>query len=234
MADINTKPSHPLFNGRLSRSGLFIWFAVAFVVLAIALGNFQIGKSEAFLLFSLLCFPGLVRRAHDMGLGGPFCILLFIPGLNFLILLALILAPGNSEANQWGPPVTGNGISFSLISSTSGNSDSGKRERANRKRTDAARRDQLNTNSQHPAGMHPRPEGFGNAPLHGAGEHPLPEGFESEPTHGAGDHPLSDRFSSRNQSAGDIETETTFDFSFNLDDYSVEKLRKRWEDDDRE
>lgn len=230
--------SHPIFNGRLSRKGLVIWSVISLFVAGLAGNHLGLGDSEILIIFLLGIIPGAVRRAHDMGLSGHLCILLVIPPLNFLVGIALLMVPGKPEANQWGPPLPGSGSA--LNQNRPRNAAKGQdrdRENSLQRVQDEAEFETWSTSTNHSAGNHPLPAGFDSEPQHRSGQHPLPDGFEQEPQHAAGQHPLSDDFfsPSKSRESRDMDSgETTFDFSFNLDDYSVEKLRKRWEDDDRD
>ena len=46
------------------------------------------------------------RRLHDMGYSGWWQLLMIIPLAGMIILLIWSAMPGNTEANQYGPPVT--------------------------------------------------------------------------------------------------------------------------------
>ena len=58
-----------------------------------------------------------VRRLHDFNAGGYLALLLFIPYINFILLLLLILIKGSQGDNKYGPPNT----QFSLTQIYRGN-----------------------------------------------------------------------------------------------------------------
>ena len=45
-----------------------------------------------------------VRRLHDQGRSGGFLLLMLIPGVGAFILMVLMLLPGESAGNRYGPP----------------------------------------------------------------------------------------------------------------------------------
>jgi MFS family permease len=53
--------------------------------------------------------PAAARRLHDLGWSGWLALLLFVPGVNVVALLMLLLAPGKAEANAHGPRRAGQG-----------------------------------------------------------------------------------------------------------------------------
>ena len=51
----------------------------------------------------------LIRRLHDRNHSGWLCLLIFVPVVNILFTLYLLLAPGHQETNAYGPPRTTRG-----------------------------------------------------------------------------------------------------------------------------
>lgn len=71
---------------------LFYMVSPAFVFISIAL----------FYVYQLIACRLAIVRLHDLNLSGWFVFLVFIPGINVLMHIYLILAPGDEEANQYG------------------------------------------------------------------------------------------------------------------------------------
>jgi uncharacterized membrane protein YhaH (DUF805 family) len=62
------------------------------------------------MLAAVVWFIGLlVRRLHDTDRSGWWILLAFVPLANFLLMLYLLLAPGTSGPNRFGPPNPPNG-----------------------------------------------------------------------------------------------------------------------------
>jgi uncharacterized membrane protein YhaH (DUF805 family) len=114
------------FSGRAWRKeywGYFLFWTLALFLICVAgliadgaAGNldqaeFPIYAVAAMGLFIVATFPpGLaitVRRIHDMGLSGWFCLLVFVPTVGALIVLVFTLIPSQARDNQWGPVPAG-------------------------------------------------------------------------------------------------------------------------------
>jgi uncharacterized membrane protein YhaH (DUF805 family) len=57
------------------------------------------------------------RRLHDLGKSGWYLLLSLVPLIGFLFALYLIFAPGESEANDYGPPPGPNSIGVIILAS---------------------------------------------------------------------------------------------------------------------
>ena len=131
----NTAPQNdnPLsVQGRFGRLSLIAWsgflnlitvFATLALSLFLGIFNFSTASLESNLLQSLLSVAGLgfwvifvlyfyfsfvivIRRLHDVNKSGWLLLLLFIPLINFLMALYILLASGTSGLNQYGAPRT--------------------------------------------------------------------------------------------------------------------------------
>ncbi|MGI9328314.1 MAG: DUF805 domain-containing protein [Pseudomonadales bacterium] len=96
-----------LFLTFIAVATLFGWFASLF---RLSTEGGLIG-ALATLVFGAICIvtfiPSLavtVRRLHDGGRSGWFCLLSLVPAVGGLLLLLLLALPGEAEANDYGPP----------------------------------------------------------------------------------------------------------------------------------
>lgn len=100
------------FNGRLGIGSYWAILISCFVFSLVttfilrAIGN----EGFALLVALLLIIPGIwislalySKRWHDMNLSGLFTLTLFIPFVNFLIMVCLGFIPGTAGANRYGP-----------------------------------------------------------------------------------------------------------------------------------
>lgn len=104
--------------------GFYLFWAISAVALSTVgfgidglLGNLDAGLEEPvagfalpglFVLATLL--PGIamtVRRIHDLGLSGWFCLLMLLPYVGGLITLVFSLLPSQKHDNKWGPVPAG-------------------------------------------------------------------------------------------------------------------------------
>lgn len=115
------------FRGRARRKeywGFYLFWAIAAVALSAigfaidgSLGNLDAGLEEP---VAGLALPGLfvlatlvpalamtVRRVHDLGLSGWFCLLMLLPYVGGLITLVFSLLPSQKHENIWGPVPAG-------------------------------------------------------------------------------------------------------------------------------
>jgi uncharacterized membrane protein YhaH (DUF805 family) len=102
-------------NGRIGRARylvyLFAWaFAFGFpfgIAVAALSGIFPMLKSGENLIINIfgyaLTFVIARRRMHDLDNPGWMALLMFVPFLNFFIGLYLLIRPGTSEENRFGP-----------------------------------------------------------------------------------------------------------------------------------
>jgi MFS family permease len=122
LADIKALGPTFSFRGRTHRLGLFGYWLLgllAFGVVSFIAGSFALLFSPAgatppavvVLIPRLLAaiiglsvfIPAAVRRLNDLGWNAGLTVLLFVPGVNVVLLLVLLLAPGKAEANKHGP-----------------------------------------------------------------------------------------------------------------------------------
>lgn len=85
-------------DGRLTRSGLFVYLVLYVVLMAISLliSFLSVGLSFGVLTFGFWIFLiGMIKRAHDVGLSGWF---ILVPFLN----VWLLIAPGQQAENVYG------------------------------------------------------------------------------------------------------------------------------------
>ena len=57
----------------------------------------------------------LIRRLHDRNHNGWLSLLIFVPVVNLVFTLYLLLAPGHNESNEYGPPRTTRGWETLLV-----------------------------------------------------------------------------------------------------------------------
>jgi uncharacterized membrane protein YhaH (DUF805 family) len=110
-----------LFKGRITRLefalGFLVQLAVAFVV---TLGVFAVlgvdsvpNAPENFPLWLLVIIIPLlvhqfslgIRRLHDIGISGLFSILFFVPIVNYIALIFLLIMPSQKRDNAYGPVI---------------------------------------------------------------------------------------------------------------------------------
>lgn len=56
-----------------------------------------------------------IRRLHDINIKGWISLLLFVPGVNCLLLLWLLFAPGSADSNRFGPQPRAAGVIAQLL-----------------------------------------------------------------------------------------------------------------------
>ena len=96
------------YKGRINRkqwwTGVLILFVVSILV-RIILGE---GGLIQIVIAILMVLAGLaihIKRCHDRGKSGWWCLLLVIPVVGFVwAIVDLGILEGEPEANQWGPP----------------------------------------------------------------------------------------------------------------------------------
>lgn len=110
--------------GRMGREPYWLCFALVWTVIAIAVnlwwGSVEIEYIEERIaishfmesnpLFPLLFFvlqwvelALVIKRLQDIGLSGFLALLIFVPGLNILMVLIVGFVPGQTEPNRHGP-----------------------------------------------------------------------------------------------------------------------------------
>jgi uncharacterized membrane protein YhaH (DUF805 family)/cold shock CspA family protein len=114
------------FAGRARRKeywSYFLFWVVSLLIIGglglfidTKMGNFDsdisaavtVGLCGTFLLATFLPRLGMaVRRLHDIGLSGWFCLLVLIPTIGSLIIMVFALIPTQARENQWGPVPAG-------------------------------------------------------------------------------------------------------------------------------
>ncbi|WGL15469.1 DUF805 domain-containing protein [Microbulbifer bruguierae] len=113
-------PKFFAFDGRLGRMrfvtygflGAFLLMAIGGIAAAIlvpinlTLGLIVNGITVVFsVVFGLSVY---IRRLHDLGRSGWWSLLMFVPLLNFILIIYLLFFPGTDGINSFGPRVTRN------------------------------------------------------------------------------------------------------------------------------
>lgn len=116
-----------LFNGRINRKFYFLgllFFVFTSISLLFILALIFSKLSHYFLIEKVIilylflgCFAALffviflfslyIRRLHDLGMGRNFIFIFFIPFLNILAFLYLLIVKGQENENQYGKPLSG-------------------------------------------------------------------------------------------------------------------------------
>ena len=110
------------FSGRACRREFWWWFcwyfgwSIGMIVLSLLIAA---SGSDALLSFWMLAWiivgwatliPNLavmVRRMHDQGRSGWWYLVVFVPGVGFLLLIAFMVPDSEPHPNRWGPPPAG-------------------------------------------------------------------------------------------------------------------------------
>ena len=103
------------WSGRLSRAPFALGWAFWLMLLSAALTQIvMVPKEDPSFLFWSFVFVGVgiastvssilltIKRLHDMNLPVPLIICLFIPAISFFALIAFMVWPGTSGANDYG------------------------------------------------------------------------------------------------------------------------------------
>ena len=114
------------FKGRATRREFiaiyvvwFVCFILPAVLVSVATGKdppeWVFGLSGLWMLASaIVVFAAAFRRLHDQGNSGAFLLLALVPVVGWIFLLIMILYPGQSYENQYGPdprePITDEGL----------------------------------------------------------------------------------------------------------------------------
>ena len=111
------KNKYVQFNGRAGRKEYWLFYLVnialylLFVILTSIFGNgvLTLIISVIYTLFGLaILLPGIalcVRRLHDVGKGGGWAFIAFVPIVGVFILLYFMIIKGEPNPNRFGPPV---------------------------------------------------------------------------------------------------------------------------------
>lgn len=115
---IISKLSITKFSGRASRRDCLIYLLLFAIVLGLlgsvidlVLGKVGVTSENVYDLataaigfaFMLATLSLVVRRLHDIGYGGQWVLLYCIPGIGTIVLLILLILPGESKRNRFGP-----------------------------------------------------------------------------------------------------------------------------------
>lgn len=108
--DFNHNGSITTTNGRMNRSQFLFWWLVAFFLSLVAAALIE-SVDEFIMFFGVVIYVvaigiswiAAVKRFHDLDYGGVHIILLFLPLLNFIVFLYLLLAEGTKGENRFGP-----------------------------------------------------------------------------------------------------------------------------------
>lgn len=95
------------FTGRARRKEFWIYALIVFIIELIASGiDAAIGKPIISIIVGLFfLIPGLAisfRRLHDIGKGGGWIFINFVPLIGWIWYLVLMLKPGEEGANRFG------------------------------------------------------------------------------------------------------------------------------------
>lgn len=101
--------SYAAFEGRSSRAEFWSFTIVAILLQGslVAIGVTSRNPSLPVLFWLVTLLPSIavtVRRLHDIGQSGLWYLLWLLPLVGGLILLVLLLLPGQPERNRFGPP----------------------------------------------------------------------------------------------------------------------------------
>jgi uncharacterized membrane protein YhaH (DUF805 family) len=100
------------FDGRARRPEYW-WFFLFYVILAVLAGIIDSALFGGIGVLGIIVFLALIvpslavgaRRLHDTGKSGWLQLLGLIPCIGFIILIVLLVQPGNPGENSYGPPV---------------------------------------------------------------------------------------------------------------------------------
>jgi uncharacterized membrane protein YhaH (DUF805 family) len=108
------------FDGRIGRiayaAGSLLNLTLMFIALAIVT-HWTLGSRGAFrmmlgsmlplmIMMALCCWAQLAlaaKRLQDLGISGLFSLLLLIPGVGMIVIVALLIPPGEDNDNLYGP-----------------------------------------------------------------------------------------------------------------------------------
>lgn len=111
------KNKYVQFTGRAGRKEYWLFYLVnialylLFIILTSIFGNgvLTLIISVIYTLFGLaILLPGIavcVRRLHDVGKGGGWAFIAFVPIVGVFILLYFMIIKGEPNPNRFGPPV---------------------------------------------------------------------------------------------------------------------------------
>ena len=107
------------FNGRARRSEYW-YFSLFQTVLDIILGKIFPNAGPVYYLISLALFiPGLsvgVRRLHDIGRSGWYCLISLIPVVGWILIIVWMVQDSQQGTNQYGPSPKYPEAEFTVVS----------------------------------------------------------------------------------------------------------------------
>jgi uncharacterized membrane protein YhaH (DUF805 family) len=104
---------------RIGRLELLFWFVASIIGCGIMLGTvsvltntplepdrtrYPLSQALWFVAASIVMLKAMVSRLHDIGRSGLAVLLIFVPLVNLVALLLLIVVPGQNSANPYGEP----------------------------------------------------------------------------------------------------------------------------------
>lgn len=98
------------FEGRINRTSFLFTLIPLFIIsffirIAVVVGGLPILGIIFFIPAIWIAVATYVKRWHDLGHTGWMAILLFIPFINFLVLIYLCLWPGKPGSNKYGEEI---------------------------------------------------------------------------------------------------------------------------------
>jgi uncharacterized membrane protein YhaH (DUF805 family) len=99
------------FSGRATRSEYSYFILIYFMVVLVISLLYWVTKNNLTLIFNLCIFQlaifvpmqaVTIRRLKDLGMKWSFSLLIFLPFFNLLLLMYLLLTPGQRGQNQYG------------------------------------------------------------------------------------------------------------------------------------
>lgn len=106
-------------HGRIGREQYLLGLAVLLFLFSIAVTAARsMGESDAMAAVAIAMIPLLalapwmfavlaMKRLHDLGFGGLWCLTLLVPALNFIVALMLLFLSGQPYDNRYGPGLEG-------------------------------------------------------------------------------------------------------------------------------
>jgi len=95
--------------GRIGRLAFLLWMIPLWCLTAVLISSYQDFGCSTILAYASLTilmlniFP-VVRRLHDINVAGWYWFVIFVPLMNFLMLLYLLFEKGSKDANKYGGP----------------------------------------------------------------------------------------------------------------------------------
>jgi uncharacterized membrane protein YhaH (DUF805 family) len=100
------------WDGRIGRLQYLLGLILSILCVFVGAGLASIARGAGwagialivpFVAFFWIKFAIAVKRLHDLGKSGGWCLLLFVPIVGFVVALTFLLAPGEEHDNQYGP-----------------------------------------------------------------------------------------------------------------------------------